>query len=87
MHQGSAKSRRNALKHYAFTLDGGAVKQAKWLVAGSNFGWLIMVAPDSEDNVAATLPATTDCAETSASAEPMRPTRRTRASSGTATTR
>ena len=54
------------LKFHAFTVDGGAVRQAKRLVRGSNLGWQITVAPVSEADVTVTLPATTDCADAGA---------------------
>ena len=50
-------------KLHAFTVEGGAVRQAKRLVKGSNLGWQITIAPDSEADVTVTLPETTDCAD------------------------
>ena len=54
------------LKFHAFTVDGGTVKRAPRKEQGSNIGWEITVAPDSEANVTVTLPETTDCADAGA---------------------
>lgn len=50
------------LRDHAFTLTNGDVTKAKRLERPSNIRWRIKVRPDSDAEVAITLPATTDCA-------------------------
>ena len=49
------------LRDHAFVVTGGEVTKARRLTKGSNIGWEITVTPDSDANVSAVLPVTTDC--------------------------
>ncbi len=51
------------LRDHAFTVSGGELKKAERLEKGSNIGWLITAAPESDGDVTISLPATTDCAD------------------------
>ena len=49
------------LKFHAFTVTGGSILKAQRMDKPSNIKWRIMVRPDSSEDVAIVLPATTDC--------------------------
>jgi len=49
------------LRDHAFTATGGSVEKAQRLEQGSNQGWRITIAPDSNGDVTIVLPVTTDC--------------------------
>ena len=50
------------LRDGAFTVTGGAVREARRLAPPSNLGWEITVEPASDADMVLVLPATTDCA-------------------------
>ena len=60
----------STLRDSAFGVTGGSVTAAGRQTEGSNQHWNIRVEPDSEANVAITLPETTDCSATGAICAP-----------------